>query len=489
MTIILEIGHRVIRAAAVEKGKILKCFRIETPSAENGQVISCEEAGKSIRKAMLEQNISAKVCKFLLPSTASVIREIQVPKIIGKNTDSYVRTQFSAIMEVREGDLVDYLPTTQGDANDTVLGFLVRRPTAELLLKTASAAGLTCKCIGLRTNALQNFIRTKKIPRDEAYITAGIENNLASIHLFEGKSLFVRIAELNRQSSQEADSLLKDWAVSFNSALTAADEQSSYAPSFAEQIESIINFQYSKNRRKPVKNVYLYGEADEELRGELSRILQRPVLLLDDEKELPYVTVKGASMASGDREINLLNAMRKKSPQIRRGRRNMAVFAGIMVFLLAAELLIGIGLQALNQRTVDRMDRVQQELTGKEFKEEYTGAKRTEQILKEQKQYNQLLKQYNKAFDKALRFNSSSLNGIYLLAAARSVNLEYCDYTDGVISITGNAADSSAAARFAGDLEEKDIISDVAFEGYEKKQDSQSGKYKFKLTGSVKEGN
>lgn len=489
MTITLEIGHRVLRAAAVERGQILKCFRIEAPSVEGGQIVSPEETGKTLKKALLEQNIGVKTCKFLLPSSSAVIREIQVPKIVGKNTGSYVRTQFSAIMEVREDDLTDYISTVPGEDSDIVLGVLVRRQVAEQLLRTAAAAGLVCKNIGLRTDALRNFVSTKNIPADEAYIAAVVENDLAYIHLMEGKSLFVRIAQLNRQSSGEADSFLKDWAVSFNSALTAAEEQSSVIPSFAEQIESIINFQYSRNRTRPVKKVYLYGEADEHMRQEVADRLQLPVLFLSGPEELPYVIVKGASLPGREGEINLLDAMKRKSPKSLRGRRNAAVFAGIMVLLLAAELLTGIGLQALNTNTVNKMDEIQMELNGKEFQEESAKAKEAEQLLKEQKQYNQLLKQYNSAFDKALRFNSSYIGGIYRQASARGVEIEYCDFADGILSITGTAADSSVAAKFAGDLEEQKIVREVSFEGYEKKQDSSSGSYKFKLTGTAREEN
>lgn len=489
LTITLEIGHRVLRAAAVEKGQILKCFRIEAPSVEGGQIISPEETGKVLKKALLEQNIEARTCKFLLPSSSAVVREIQVPKIVGKNTGSYVRTQFSAIMEVRENDITDYIPTVSEKDSDIVLGVLARRQAVEQLLRTAEAAGLTCKGIGLRTDALRNFVSTKKMPEDEAYIVAGVENDLAYIHLFEGKGLFVRITQLNRDSRGEADSFLKDWAVSFNSAITAADNQSSVTPSFAEQIGSIVNFQYSRNRTRPVRKVYLYGEADERMRQEVAGRLQLPVMFLDDPEELPYVILKGASLPGKQKEINFLSAMKRKSPRTLQSRRNMAVFAGAMVLLLVAELLAGIGFQTLNNKTENRMDEVQMELNGKEFQEESAKAKEADQLLKEQKQYNQLLKQYNSAFDKALRFKSSYIKGIYRQASARRVKIEYCDYTDGVLSITGTAADSSVAARFAGDLEAKKIVREVSFEGYEKKQDSDSRSYKFKLTGSIEEEN
>lgn len=486
MIIVIDLGHREIRAAVMDGNKVVKCFRAGTAGISGSSLGDMESSANEIKEALVKNNVTARKCRIVIPSSAAVIREMLVPRVVEKDIQGYVRTQFSGMMQINDKDVIQFLITAEDDEFITVLGFVIPSFLVEQCVKLAALAGMKCQRVELRMNALRKYLSRQDISSEEAYMVAMLENGRAEINLIEKSKLFVRTVELSKSAGNDSDNLLKNWAMSFNDALVTAPEQSDWTESFGQQIDTIINFQLTRNREMPVRKVYICGEVDERLQTDVSRRIQLPVEFLKEESKLPYIYAVGAGLETDpEHDFDLVAAIRKKSPQEIRIVRRYTIFGCLMAVIFAAQIVLGMVIGFGNDLTENEIDTIQAYLTDPEINEKADMAMDVEKVLKEQQLYNQILMLFNQEFDQAFRFQSSYVEGVYQQGQFQDISFEYISFQEGKLSIVGYAPDSFRAAEFASALESSRVAAEVSFQGYEKNYQNPGSKYKFQVTGVI----
>lgn len=484
MILSLDLGSHRIMAAVVDKDEAVKQFTIEAPGVEKGRIGNLQETAKLVQEALQQNKVKVNQCAFVLPSTVAVTKEMQVPRVSRGDLLKLVRTNFSGITEVGDDHAVDYLPLGTEGEMDAVLGLLVRKSLIIQCVALAKLLGMRCRKVDLHMNALRKYLSRRELLGGGAFIAVCLEGASAEINLFENGRLFIRMAELEGKTEQDA--LLKNWAMSFNSNLMAAQEQDQRARSLAEQVRGIIQFQLSRNGQMPVSRVYFYGDAEKSLiEGMAAGILPEVAPLDESEEWLPYLNAVGATL-SPSQELDLMDSLRQASQKQTQSWKNMLVFIAALAAVALLCVALGTMLIAQNSVVEGKMTQLELYLNSPETIAAQQSAKQAQSLLISQQRYNKTLERFNIKFAQQFRLGAYHVGGIFEEAQLYAVSVAYFDYDQGVISMTCYAKDSTVAAEFARALDDQDWADEVEFKSYAKESDEAERGYKFQLSGIMK---
>lgn len=480
----LDLGSHRIMAAVVEKDEAIMQFTIEAPGVEKGRIGNLQDTAKLVQEALRQNKVKAKQCTFVLPSTVAVTKEMQVPKLSRGDMLKLVRTNFSGVTEVGNEHTVDYLPLGADGEMDAVLGLLVRKSLITQCVAFAKLLGMRCRKVDLHMNSLRKYLGRQELLGSGAFIAVHLEGASAEINLFENGRMFIRMAELEGKTEQDA--LLKNWAMSFNSNLMAAQEQDQRARSLAEQVRGIIQFQLSRNGQMPVSRVYFYGDAEKSLiEGLAAGVLPEVVTLSESEEWLPYLNAVGATL-DPPQDLDLLGCLRQSTHEQIVARKNMLVFATALAAVVALCAALGTMMVAQNALVENKMTKLESYLNSAETIAAQKSAREAQTLLVSQRRYNKTLERFSNKFERQFRLGASHVGGIFEQAQLYGVTVAYFDYDQGMISMTCYAQDSTVAAQFARSLDDQDLADNVEFQSYAKESDEAERGYKFQLSGIMK---
>ncbi|MEG1547996.1 MAG: hypothetical protein RR232_06355 [Clostridia bacterium] len=198
---------------------------------------------------------AAKVrqCEFVLPASFAITQEVSLPRVKKSRILPLLRGQLEGGIADIGRYVVDYIPFSDDFDTLTLLAVLMEKKLIGQYIMLAERLSLKCTGIQLRFARLRRMMMQNKVT-DTAFVIADIMPGEAELSLFEGGSVFVRSVRID-----EADSTLSDWGIAFASAGPDITQQAAIV---ADGINSLIQFQDSRNRDLPVSAIYATGDTE-----------------------------------------------------------------------------------------------------------------------------------------------------------------------------------------------------------------------------------
>lgn len=483
-----ELGKNKIFAVLMEGETVIHRFSVDVKSLDGSRIGDPEECAAALRENLAQLEDKVKQCIFTVPMSMVVSREMNAPKnLSSKNMVSFVGTNLQSLVEINEDEYVAecvYLDKT-GDT-DVILGIAMRRDNIERCLTVAKLCKLKCVRIDLRVNALHQYMKRSAMLGDRACMAVRVSGSSAEICLFEENRMFNRIVELEAGTDQDTDSLLKNWAVSFNDSIIAAGEKTEKTESLIDKLETLRNFQIGRNRQKPVDNIYFYGDTADVQMDDVQRSMGVQVHEMAALEDMPYI-VAIAAAGFGNDDLNLLSAFHQNTHKEKQQRGFLIQIAGVAAVFFVISLA-ATGILAWNNSHMERkIAEMQSYMTASDTAAKIKEAQSISRQLTAQSQYNEVLKEFNEALETQFRYRSTYIEGVLQVAQTYGVTVDYYDYSDGTLNMTCAAPDSSVAAMYSKTIEESGWASEVTFVGYEKDQKENGSDYAFTIRGTVKE--
>ena len=247
-------------------------------SMQDGYISDMENVFKRLANELSDRNVKARQCEFLLPASFALTRELTLPKVSDAKLMPLISAQIEQSLPDIKNYVLDYIEFASDAADKrTLLAVLLPVRLVEQYLNLASRLELKCTGIDLRFAKLRRTVR--KLVNDRAFIVVDLLPGEAEVSLFEEDKVFVKSRELT-----ERDNTLADWGITFASAGPDSAEQ---ADMLAGIINSLIQFQTSRNRDIPVENIYAVGltQRYKEMLGLCATVLNRSITGLTVENQ------------------------------------------------------------------------------------------------------------------------------------------------------------------------------------------------------------
>jgi len=185
-------------------------------------------------------------------------------------------------------------------------------------------------------------------------------------------------------------------------------------------------------------------------------------------------------------DINLVNALKQtKRQRIIDRKKLVVILAGVSVLVVAVAACAFLYNAQITQLD-DQIAQSQSYISDSENAQKLSQVADLSAKLQQEVNYNNILEQYNTAFDGIYRLNSNTLKALDRLIEKNSISLQAFSFQDNKISLKCVAPDSVTAADFAKDLE-AELLKDVSFTGYSIQSEQEASNYSFTVEGSINE--
>jgi len=253
MAISIEVrNNRIHVVEASVKGTSVTCkkaFSLDLPDGvlDAKGIIDTVQFGRILESGLANHQISSKKVSLCINNPSIIYREIVVPRVDDKKLAFVVRSEMISSLNLTNEYIIDFIILDeyldQHRPFYRILAVAILDSAMKSFVDTLRSIKLKSAIIETSTSAIINYVDVCGVADSgEPIIIADIEDGALKLYLFEEKKYVLtrntKIAEFNTTERKELVGIIED------------------------NINKMVQFQFTRPTRQGIKHIYLFGKVD-----------------------------------------------------------------------------------------------------------------------------------------------------------------------------------------------------------------------------------